>query len=115
MTITPWDDGIVTEDELRVILNTPELRQMFMSLAEEEQYNILKKSAPDKSEMAKIMDKLAKYLKSSWFRNLALKKAADFGLNEQEADHFARIWKLDLDAERLYRAKMSQTTFDDLL
>ena len=46
---------------------------------------------------------------------MALKKAADFGLNEQEADHFARIWKLDLDAERLYKAKISQTTFDDLL
>ena len=30
--ITPWKDGIVTEDELRVILDTPELKQMFMSL-----------------------------------------------------------------------------------
>jgi len=105
--ITPWNDGIVTEDELRVILNTSELRQMFMSLAEEEQYNILKKSAPEKSKMAKTLDKLAKYLKSSWFRNMALKRAAAFGLSEQEADHFARIWQLDLDAERLY--------FDDLL
>ena len=33
--------------------------------------------------------------------------AAAFGLSEQEADHFARIWQLDLEAERLY--------FDDLL
>ena len=100
--ITPWNDGIVTEDELRVILDTPELKQMFMSLEEEEQYDILRKSVPDKSKMAKTLDKMAKYLKSSWFRNMALKRAAAFGLSEQEADHFARIWKLDLEAEMLY-------------
>lgn len=91
----PWNDGIVTEAELTVILHTPELKQVFMSLTEEEQCSILKKSVPKKSKMAKKLDKLAKYLKSSWFRNMALKKAADVGLNEQEADHFARIWKLN--------------------
>ena len=105
--ITPWHDGIVTEDELKVILHTPQLKKLFMSMAEEEQYNVLKKSAPEKSKMAKTLDKLAKYLKSSWFRNMALQRAAAFGLSEQEADHFARIWQLDLEAERLY--------FDDLL
>lgn len=93
--ITPWSDGVVTEDEFKMILNTLELKQMFMSLPEEEQYKILKRSAPKKSKMAKTLDKLAKYLRSSWFRRTALRRAAAFGLNEEEADHFARIWKLD--------------------
>ena len=48
---------------------------------------------PEKSEIAKTLDKLAKYLKSSWFRGIALRKAAEFGLNEEEADHFAKVWK----------------------
>ena len=91
----PWDDGVVTEEEFTVILKTPELKQMFRALSEKEQHEILKKSAPKKSKMAKTLDKLAKYLKSSWFRRTALRRAAKFGLNEEEADHFARIWKHD--------------------
>ena len=92
---TPWDDGVVTEEEFTVILKTPELKQIFRALSEQEQHEILKRSAPKKSKMAKTLDKLAKYLKSSWFRSTALKRAARFGLNEEEADHFARIWKYD--------------------
>ena len=59
----PWDDGVVTEEEFTVILKTPELKQMFRALSEKEQHEILKKSAPKKSKMAKTLDKLAKYLK----------------------------------------------------
>ena len=94
---TPWDDGIITEDEFTMMLGVTELKQMFMKLPEEEQHKILKDSAPKKSEIAKTLDKLAKYLKSSWFRSIALKKAAEFGLNEEEADHFAKVWKYEAD------------------
>ena len=93
--ITPWDDGIITEDEFTMMLDVSELKQMFMQLPEEEQHEILKRSGPEKAEVAETLDKLAKYLKSSWFRGIALKRAAEFGLNEEEADHFARVWKHD--------------------
>ena len=89
----PWQDCIITEDEFIMILKTPELKQCFMDLEEEDQHEILKRSAPKKSKIAKTLNKLAKYLKSSWFRKTALRRAAAFGLNEHEADHFARIWK----------------------
>jgi hypothetical protein len=92
---TPWDDGIITEDEFTMMLGIIELKQMFMKLSEKEQHEILKNSAPEKSKIAKTLDKLAKYLKSSWFRSTALKKAAEFGLNEEEADHFAKVWKYE--------------------
>ena len=90
---TPWDDGIITEDEFTMMLKVSELKRMFMELPEEEQHEILKRSGPEKSEIAKTLDKLAKYLKSSWFRGIALRKALEFGLNEEEADHFAKVWK----------------------
>ena len=44
----PWQDGIITEDEFIMILKTPELKQCFMDLEEEDQHEILKRSAPKK-------------------------------------------------------------------
>ena len=92
-TKTPWDDGLITEDEFETIFNNPEFKRLFILLPEEEQHKILKNSAPKKSKMANTLDKLAKYLKSSWFRSTALAQAAKYGLDEKEADHFAKIWK----------------------
>lgn len=89
----PWADGKITADEFEELLKNAEQKAAFFDLPDEETAAILKESADDDSDIKKTLDKLTKYLRSSWFRNLALKKAAEYGLSVEEADELARIWK----------------------
>jgi uncharacterized membrane protein len=89
----PWDDGKITANEFKELLKNAEQKTTFFDLPNEEIAAILKKSADEETDIRETLDKLAKYLKSRWFRKIALKRAAKYGLSAEEADKLATIWR----------------------
>ncbi len=89
----PWDDGVLSDEEFVELLKNGEQKKAFWKLPLEEQSSVLHASAPEGSEAAEQLDKLAKYI-DGWFRKTALKKAADIGLSEQDADNIMKAWTL---------------------
>lgn len=89
----PWEDGRLSADEFKDLLKNKEHKAVFFELPDKEQAGILKESADYNGDVEDTLDKLAKYLKSMFFRNVALGKAADYGLSVKEADELARVWR----------------------
>jgi hypothetical protein len=90
----PWDDGALSEEEFVELLKNGEQKEAFWQLPLEEQSGILHASAPEGSEAAEQLDKLANYI-DGWFRGTALKRAAKIGLSEQDADNIVKAWTLE--------------------
>ena len=89
----PWIDGKITIDEFEELLKNAEQKAAFFDLPDEETAAILKESADNDADIKKTLDRLVRYLKSRWFRNAALDKAAEYGLSVEEADGLAKIWE----------------------
>jgi len=89
-----WADGKLTVDEFEELLKDDEQKAVFFDLPEKEAGSILKESADHDDDVKSTLDKLAKYLKSSWFRSTALRKAKQYGLSTEEADELVRVWLL---------------------
>jgi hypothetical protein len=89
----PWEDGRLSADEFTELLKNEEHKAVFFELPDREQAEILKESADYNGDVEDTLDKLAKYLKSRFFRNIALGKAAGYGLSVEEADELARVWR----------------------
>lgn len=92
--VYPWEDGKLTVDEFEELLKDDDQKAVFFDLPEEEAGSILKESADHDDDVKSTLNKLAKYLKSRWFRSTALKKAKKYGLSAEEADELARVWLL---------------------
>ena len=90
----PWDDGELSQEEFTELLKNEEQKKVFWELPLEAQSSILHTSAPEGSEAAEQLDKLADYI-DGWFRKTALKRAAKIGLSEQDADNIVKAWTLD--------------------
>jgi hypothetical protein len=89
----PWEDGRLSADEFTELLKNEEHKAVFFELPDREQAEILKESADYNGDVEDTLDKLAKYLKSRFFRSIALGKAAGYGLSGEEADELARVWR----------------------
>ena len=89
----PWEDGRLSADEFKDLLKNEEHKAAVFELDDKEKAGILKESADYNGDVEDTRDKLAKYLKSLCFRNVALGKAAGYGLSAKEADELARIWR----------------------
>ena len=90
----PWeDDGKLSSDEFTDLLKNDEHKAAFFALEDKDKASILIDSAEHNSDIEDTLDKLAKYLKSTFFRNIALSKAKGYGLNPTEADELARVWR----------------------
>ena len=89
----PWEDGRLSADEFKELLKDEEHKAAFFELPDKEKAGILKESADYNGDVEDTLDKLAKYLKSLFFRDVALGKAAGYGLSVKEADELARIWR----------------------
>ena len=92
--VYPWDDGKLTVEEFEGLLKDDYQKALLFALPEEEAGSILKESADHNDDIKSTLDKLAKYLKSRWFRSVALRKAKKYGLSAEEADELARVWLL---------------------
>ena len=88
-----WEDGRLSADEFKDLLKNEEHKAAFFELDDKEKAGILKESADYNGDVEDPLDKLAKYLKSLFFRNVALGQAAGYGLSAKEADELARIWR----------------------
>lgn len=93
MSDYPWVDGKLTVDEFKELLKDDDQKAVFFDLPDKEAASILKESADLNDDVKSTLDKLAKYLKSRWFRGIALSKAKKYGLSAKEADELARIWR----------------------
>lgn len=89
----PWEDGRLSADEFKELLKNEEHKSAFFELPDKEKAGILKESADYNGDVEDTLDKLAKYLKSLFFRDIALGKAAGYGLSAEEADELARVWR----------------------
>lgn len=92
--VYPWADGKLTAAEFEELLKDVDQKTVLFSLPEEEAGSILKNSADHDKNIKSTLDKLAKYLKSRWFRSTALSRAKKYGLSAEEADELARVWLL---------------------